>query len=620
MTTTLSLQQAAPDTENDAGPGTARDSSIEQQLLALQAENQKLRKINQALIERVEAGQNAVHTGPYAAFQHAAVLAEQVRERTAELSRAYDELRRSVRYSETLAQSERWIRTITDHVPAMIAYLSATGIYLFTNRGYDDFYGVPAGSLLNQTLDAAHGPEGAARLAPYVLQVLSGQQVVFEIDEQNAGGERRHLLKTYVPHRDEQQQISGFFVLNRDITERKRTSEALRQANLHLEQRVAERTAALTTLNQQLRAATTAAEQANQSKSQLLAAVSHDVLQPLNAARLFNGALLEQQLDHNQQQLVLSAGRALDDVGDLLRTLVDLSKLDAGQLQPDRSSVALGPLLAALASEFAALAASKGLRFRFVATSATVQTDPAWLTRILRNLLTNALRYTPPGGAVLLGCRRRGDKVEIQVLDSGVGIADEHLELIFQEFQRLPQSRATEAGLGLGLAIVERLCRLLAHPLRVQSELNRGSVFALQLPVAQPEPVLSQLMLPAIDKANASIWVIDNDATICQAMDTLLTSWGYQVQSGADAAAFAAKAKPDLLIVDYQLADGLLGTTVAQQLKSQAGFAELPVLMITANSQQQLAIALKQQGYQLLYKPVRPLQLKSMLRHLLLGV
>jgi CheY-like chemotaxis protein len=210
--------------------------------------------------------------------------------------------------------------------------------------------------------------------------------------------------------------------------------------------------------------------------------------------------------------------------------------------------------------------------------------------------------------------------VEIQVLDSGVGIADEHLELIFQEFQRLPQSRATEAGLGLGLAIVERLCRLLAHPLRVQSVPDRGSVFALQLPVTAPEPVLPQLMLPALDKANASIWVIDNDATICQAMDTLLTSWGYQVQSGADAAAFSAQAKPDLLIVDYQLADGLLGTTVAQQLKSQAGFADLPVLMITANSQQQLAIELKQQGYQLLYKPVRPLQLKSMLRHLLLGV
>jgi len=600
-------------------PDSSAESELSQQLLALQAENQKLRKINQALIERVEAGQNAVHTGPYAAFQHAAVLAEQVRERTAELSRAYDELRRSVRYSETLAQSERWIRTITDHVPAMIAYLSAAGIYLFTNRGYDEFYGVPTGSLLNQTLDAAHGPQGAARLAPYVLQVLNGQQVVFEIDERNAAGEWRHLLKTYVPHRDEQQQINGFFVLNRDITERKRTSEALRQANLHLEQRVAERTAALTALNQQLRAATAAAEQANQSKSQLLAAVSHDVLQPLNAARLFNGALLEQPLTHNQQQLVLSAGRALDDVGDLLRTLVDLSKLDAGQLQPDCCNVALGPLLAALASEFAAMAGSKGLQFRAVASTATVWTDPAWLTRILRNLLTNALRYTPPGGSVLLGCRRRGDKVEIQVLDSGVGIAAEHLGVIFQEFQRLPQSRATEAGLGLGLAIVERLCRLLAHPLRVQSVPGRGSVFALQLPAAQPLPQVQPAFTPETESTAGTIWVIDNDATICQAMATLLASWGYQVQSGADANIFAEQDKPNLLIVDYHLADGLLGTSVARQITDRAGFADLPVLMITANSQQQLAVELKQQGYQLLYKPVRPLQLKSMLRHLLTG-
>lgn len=601
-------------------PDSSAGSELSQQLLALQAENQKLRKINQALIERVEAGHVAVQTGPYAAFQHAAVLAEQVRERTAELSQAYDELRRSLRYSETLAQSERWIRTITDHVPAMIAYLSAAGIYLFTNRGYDEFYGVPTGSLLNQTLDAAHGPQGAARLAPYVLQVLNGQQVVFEIDERNAAGEWRHLLKTYVPHRDEQQQINGFFVLNRDITERKRTSEALRQANLHLEQRVAERTAALTALNQQLRAATAAAEQANQSKSQLLAAVSHDVLQPLNAARLFNGALLEQPLTHNQQQLVLSVGRALDDVGDLLRTLVDLSKLDAGQLQPDCCNVALGPLLAALASEFAAMAGSKGLQFRAVASTATVWTDPAWLTRILRNLLTNALRYTPPGGSVLLGCRRRGDKVEIQVLDSGVGIAAEHLGVIFQEFQRLPQSRATEAGLGLGLAIVERLCRLLAHPLRVQSVPGRGSVFALQLPAAQPLPQVQPAFTPETESTAGTIWVIDNDATICQAMATLLASWGYQVQSGADANIFAEQDKPNLLIVDYHLADGLLGTSVARQIKNRAGFAELPVLMITANSQQQLAVELKQQGYQLLYKPVRPLQLKSMLRHLLPGI
>lgn len=601
-------------------PDSSAGAELPQQLLALQAENQKLRKINQALIERVEAGHVAVQTGPYAAFQHAAVLAEQVRERTAELSQAYDELRRSVRYSETLAQSERWIRTITDHVPAMIAYLSAAGIYLFTNRGYDEFYGVPTGSLLNQTLDAAHGPQGAARLAPYVLQVLNGQQVVFEIDERNAAGEWRHLLKTYVPHRDEQQQINGFFVLNRDITERKRTSEALRQANLHLEQRVAERTAALTALNQQLRAATAAAEQANQSKSQLLAAVSHDVLQPLNAARLFNGALLEQPLTHNQQQLVLSAGRALDDVGDLLRTLVDLSKLDAGQLQPDCCDVALGTLLAALASEFAAMAGSKGLHFRAVASTATVWTDPAWLTRILRNLLTNALRYTPPGGSVLLGCRRRGNKVEIQVLDSGVGIAAEHLGVIFQEFQRLPQSRATEAGLGLGLAIVERLCRLLAHPLRVQSAPGRGSVFALQLPATQPRPEVPPACTPGTESTGGTIWVIDNDATICQAMATLLASWGYQVQSGADANTFAEQDKPNLLIVDYHLADGLLGTSVARQITDRAGFADLPVLMITANSQQQLAVELKQQGYQLLYKPVRPLQLKSMLRHLLPGI
>ena len=608
---------------------TAPDcAELQQQLSQLQAENQKLRKINQALIERVEAGPGAMHAGPqapYAAFSHAAVLAGQVRERTAELSRAYDELRRSMLYSERLQQSERWIRTITDHVPAMIAYLSGDGVYLFTNRGYDDFYGVASGSLLHQSLAAAHGPQGAARLSPYVAQALSGETAIFEIDEHNAAGELRHLLKTYVPHREPQQsgQISGFFVLNRDITERKRTSAALKQANMHLEQRVAERTGALLTLNQQLRQATALAEQANQSKSQFLAAVSHDVLQPLNAARLFNGALLEYPLCERTLPLAQAAGRALDDVGELLRTLVDLSKLEAGQLQPDCTAVDLAQLLQDLASEFHHLAQAKQIRFRFVPVQARVHTDALWLTRILRNLLTNALRYTPAGGTVLLGCRRRFSQqpdtpLEIQVLDSGVGIAAADYQLIFQQFQRLPQTIPTEAGLGLGLSIVQRLCQLLQHPLQLQSQLGRGSVFSVALPLTMAPPLPAMLWQDST-RPGSRIWVIDNDPTICQAMATLLSQWGYQVWTGGNVQAFSAAPQADLFIVDYHLADGLTGTRLLETLRAQAVLSAQPVLMITANSQPDLAQQLQQQGLQLLYKPVRPLQLKSMLRFLLAG-
>ncbi|MBU2277728.1 MAG: PAS domain-containing hybrid sensor histidine kinase/response regulator [Gammaproteobacteria bacterium] len=621
-----SLPQSSPTSvsqESDEQRIADLECALQQQQIKIQqqaAQLQKLTKINHALIERVEAGHAATHSGPqapYAAFQHAAVLAEQVRDRTAELSRAYDDLRRSMLYSESLQQSERWIRTITDHVPAMIAYLSAAGIYLFTNRGYDDFYGVAPGSLLHQSLDAAHGPTGAARLQPYVAQALSGDTAIFEIDEQNAAGELRHLLKTYVPHRDESQQICGFFVLNRDITDRKRTSEALRQANLHLEQRVAQRTEALQTLNQQLRQATVQAQQANQSKSQFLAAVSHDVLQPLNAARLFNGALLEHPLSEQTLPLAHAAGRALDDVGDLLRTLVDLSKLEAGQLQPELTVVDVALLLQDLASEYTHLAQTKNIRFRFVPVTARVQTDAAWLVRILRNLLTNALRYTQQGGTVLFGCRRRGSLLEIQVLDTGVGIAETDLTVIFQQFQRLPQTIPTEAGLGLGLSIVERLCHLLQHPLFVRSEPGRGSVFALKLPLSASQLPATMPVIANDDSRSAQVWVIDNDVTICQAMATLLTSWGYRVHTGGTAQAFVEAPPPDLLIVDYHLADGLTGTELLESWRAQGLLVGVPVLMITANSQQDLAQALQKQGLQLLYKPVRPMQLKSMLRFLL---
>ena len=228
-----------------------------------------------------------------------------------------------------------------------------------------------------------------------------------------------------------------------------------------------------------VKTAGSAAEQANQSKSQLLAAVSHDVLQPLNAARLFNGALLEQPLDQNQQQLAQSAGRALDDVGDLLRTLVDLSKLDAGQLQPDCSSVALGPLLAALASEFNAMASSKGLRFRAVPTTVTVRTDPAWLARILRNLLTNALRYTPRGSTITLLVQAQPSGALLAVEDNGPGLSEDEMAHVFQRFWRASE---LPGGCGLGLSIVREIARRHGGDAHAEAVSPQGLRIELLLP------------------------------------------------------------------------------------------------------------------------------------------
>lgn len=348
------------------------------------------------------------------------------------------------------------------------------------------------------------------------------------------------MLRSYVPNRLANGEVVGIFVLIRDITERRNTAQALHQAYQHLEQRVRERTAELTSLNEQLlreieersrvesrlREAKREAEQANLSKTKFLAAVSHDLLQPLNAARLFTSALLEHREPHNSAHLVRNVSNSLEDVENLLGTLVDISKLDAGVIKADVAPFALRELMDNLAAEYAQVARSEGLELHFVGCSAVVRSDIQLLARILRNLLSNAIRYTR-SGRVVLGCRRQRGGLRIEVWDSGIGIAEEHLEEMFQEFRRGDVQRPDQdRGLGLGLAIVEKIAGILGHRIRVRSWLGKGSVFAVEVPLstiapkAQPSQAISEPMLERL--RGARVWVLDNDAAICAGMRTLL--------------------------------------------------------------------------------------------------
>ncbi|MGM0570814.1 sensor histidine kinase [Marinobacter sp.] len=257
-----------------------------------------------------------------------------------------------------------------------------------------------------------------------------------------------------------------------------------------LAEQVRERTEALNQLMDDLRESNSAleqaraeAEQANHSKSRFLAAVSHDLLQPLNAARLFIGALEEEGLEGRAAGLVRSLGSSLEAVDHLLGTLVDISRLDAGVIEPDLSSFDIVDLLDNLAREFGQLAAAKGLDFRYVASPAPVVTDSRLLARVLRNFFSNALRYTDTGG-ILLGCRRRDRQLEIQVWDTGPGIEAHQLADIFREFRRArPGDAPPDTGLGLGLAIVDRIATLLDHPVTVVSRPGKGSRFAIAVPL-----------------------------------------------------------------------------------------------------------------------------------------
>jgi len=621
------------------------------QVAQLQQDNHKLARINAALIERIESGMSQGNN-PYTTFQHSVVLAEQVRERTDALNQAMAELKASnhllinaqlraetLRGEQAAAQkaqeSERWIRLITDHVPALIGYLNADLVYEFTNKVYEEWYCWPRGMMLGLSLREVHSEEHCQRLDAYVSRALAGESVTFEFAETNINNQERYMLRSYVPNMLASGEVVGIFVLIRDITERRRTAEALHQAYQHLEQRVAQRTSELTALNDQLlkeiderrrmetrlREAKLEAERANLSKTKFLAAVSHDLLQPLNAARLFTSALLERP----SETLVRNVSNSLEDVENLLGTLVDISKLDAGVIKADIAPFALSELLDNLATEYTELARSEGLELHFVGCSALVRSDIQLLARILRNLLSNALRYTYKG-RVVLGCRRQHQRLSIQVWDSGMGIAEERLEEIFQEFKRGDVQRPDQdRGLGLGLAIVEKIAGILGHRISVRSWPGKGSMFSVEVPLSAtaptplPIPTMSDAMLERLQ--GARVWVLDNDAAICAGMRTLLEGWGCRVVTALSEQDLARQvdnyhAEADLLIADYHLDDDQNGVDAVARINARRGQA-IPALMITANYSNELKQQIRELGHTLMHKPVRPMKLKTAMSHLL---
>ena len=636
-------------------PLPVADAELLAQVSRLQQDNRKLARINAALIERIESGMTQGNN-PYTTFQHSVVLAEQVRERTDALNQAMAELKASnhllinarlraetLRGEQAAAQkaqeSERWIRLITDNVPALIGYLNADLVYEFTNKVYEEWYCWPRGMMLGQSLREVHSEQHCQRLDAYVTRALAGESVTFEFAETNINNQERYMLRSYVPNMLASGEVVGIFVLIRDITERRRTAEALHQAYQHLEQRVAQRTSELTSLNDQLlkeiderrrmetrlREAKLEAEQANLSKTKFLAAVSHDLLQPLNAARLFTGALLERREPQANETLVRNVSNSLEDVENLLGTLVDISKLDAGVIKADIAPFALSELLDNLAVEFTQLARSEGLELHFVGCSALVRSDIQLLARILRNLLSNAIRYTY-SGRVVLGCRRQHQRLSIQVWDSGMGIAEDRLEEIFQEFKRGDvQRRDQDRGLGLGLAIVEKIAGILGHRITVKSWPGKGSMFAVDVPLSAtapkslPQPSMSEPMLERLQ--GARVWVLDNDAAICAGMRTLLEGWGCRVVTALSEQDLARQvdnyhAEADLLIADYHLDDEQNGVDAVARINARRA-SPIPAMMITANYSNELKLQIRELGHTLMHKPVRPMKLKTAMSHLL---
>lgn len=554
--------------------------------------------------------------------------------------KTYSDITARHRYAESLIKSESWLRLITDNVPAMIAYVGKDLKYQFTNQVYVDWYGWPQGALNGLELEQNRVQSEFIKLKPYVDRALNGESVIFEIKEKNKDNELSYLLKSYVPNRDAKGNVQGFFVLIRDVTERRKNALALQKAHDELEIRVQERTFQLQSLNNKLQTevedrrqaqtnlqkAKSEAEFANSSKTKFLAAVSHDLLQPLNAAQLFTSSLMDSPLEGKTKKLLHSVSNSLDDLENLICTLVDISKLDAGVVKADKSSFKLSELLDNLVSEYQHVSGQFQVELRHVRSDVIVHSDSVLLVRILRNFLSNAFRYTD-NGKVLLGCRRKGNHVLIEVWDNGTGIAKDQIQEIFKEFKRLSSSHtAFRNGLGLGLAIVDKISKVLEHPIMVDSTLGKGSVFSVKVPLGKISN-LSQTSdqynynLDTTLLTNSKIWLIDNDASIRAGMSQLLERWGCVVITAAslhhlEQQVSVTDDKADILIVDYHLDDDVNGLSLAREI-NQSRSEPLPVMMITANYSKELKNEVKESGILLLNKPVKPMKLKTSMLYLL---
>jgi signal transduction histidine kinase len=421
--------------------------------------------------------------------------------------------------------------------------------------------------------------------------------------------ERTFIDGTVVEIRGNPMPGGGFVATFTDVTTFRHTEVKLKQIAETLEQRVIERTA-------ESEHARAEAERANRAKSRFLAAISHDLAQPLNAAKLFTHALAQKVADDARHHAdVENIGGALQSTEELLAGLLDISRLDAGGMNPQQRAFPLGDMLQHLAIEFGVLAAEKDLVLHAVPTRAWVSSDPQLLRRVLQNFLANAVRYTL-AGRVLLGCRRRGDRISIEVWDSGPGIAESEQSLVFEEFRRLDRNGQ---GLGLGLAIAERIARLLGHSLRLRSWPGKGTVFAIEVPSAQPQnapPPVIAAEAPSLPFGR--VLVVDNDATVLKAMRVLLEGWNCQVltaRNGVEAMAMALSGSPDLLLLDYHLDGAETGLVLRARLAQTIG--DRPAIVITADHGETVRSAVMDAGCHLLHKPLKPLALRSLMSRLL---
>jgi PAS domain S-box-containing protein len=534
-----------------------------------------------------------------------------------EVAELLDETSQELRFSRQLLQAT--MENVTQGISVVDAQLRVVA----WNRRYLELFGYPDGlvtvgrpvvKLLRW--NAARGELGPgdpeAQIEKRLAHLRAGTAYTFQRIRRNG--------QVYSIH-GQPMAGGGFVTTYTDITDFKRHEQALLEAKQGLEERVAHRTSELTASLEAQRLAKQEAEAANTSKTRFFAAASHDLLQPLNAARLFVSALGSQARAHPEvQELASRIDDSMRAAEELLSALLDSARLDSGVLKPDIVSFPIIDLLEELHRQYAPLAEARKLQLRIVGSREIVRSDRSLLRRILQNYLSNALRYTERGG-VLVGCRRRGGELEIAVYDTGPGIRLHQRQRMYAEFSRLEHdSPWGEKGLGLGLSICDRLAKLMQHTLSFASHPGRGSMFGVRLvhEIGTRRARSIDRHAHAPDPSSLQglrVLCVDNDRAILDGMEALLGQWGVHVlkaSNSAQAATMCDGSDVDTVLADYHLGDGVDGIELLQRLcKSRT--TTLGAALISADHDADLILAARDAGLPLLHKPLRPAALRALL-------
>jgi two-component system CheB/CheR fusion protein len=421
------------------------------------------------------------------------------------------------------------------------------------------------------------------------------------IERETVDGDGTWFLRRIQPYRAEGERIEGVVITYLDITERKRTNAALV-------------------------AAMAKAERATKAKSRFLASASHDLRQPLQSMALLHQLLGRHKRSTEGAKLAALLDQTLQSMTGMLDSMLDVNRIESGIVRPDMRPTAIGPLMRRLADEFRPLCNVKGLKLRAVPCSAWVHTDPQLLEQILRNLLSNALKYTPKGG-ILIGCRRRGTVLKILVCDTGIGVPESECKAIFEAYHQADKGSALASqGLGLGLSIVQRLAHLMKYPLLVRSAPGKGSAFILTLPVVKPLSADEQVrqaapVRPASTHQTGIILLVEDEEPLRDLMTNVLTKEGHSVIAMAnaqDALAWASEdvASPDLLLTDYDLHGGGTGLQLAQDLPDVLG-EKVPTIILTGDITKETLKGIGVSPFHHVMKPVMPEALLAMISDLM---